>query len=500
MIIRPFVIAFFALATIAIAQTEPSTTGPSTTRSSADEQKVSRSRHEITLDGKKLAYHATAAEMAMKDESGKAKANMFFVAYDLDDARDAATRPITFLFNGGPGAAAVWLHLGAAGPKTIEEGDGDIPVGPPYKLVDNAATWLGSTDLVFIDPVSTGYSRPAPGEKAEQFHGVHPDIESVADFIRLYLTKHNRWASPKYLAGESYGTTRAAALSDFLAERYGVAANGIVLISSVLDFQSLIAGKGNDLPYELYLPSYAAVAWYHKKLSPDLQADFNKTIDAARKFAMEEYAPALQKGSVIAPDQRASIVKQLAAFTGLPAELIDRSNLRIDPGLFEKRLLGDGRQVIGRFDGRITGYDPNAIGNEPGYDPSLSRYLSAYSSTFNDYVRRELKYESDLPYEVLKNVEPWSFGQEGEGYLNVASKLQDAMVKNPRLRVMFVSGYYDLATPFFAADYTIDRLELNDELRKNVTHEYFPAGHMVYHHKESARKLAEDIGKFVKPE
>jgi carboxypeptidase C (cathepsin A) len=497
MILRTLTVTLLFVSTV-LAQTAPSTSPA--THPSQDDGKISTTHQQIMLDGKPLAYHATAGDMVMKDESGKPKADMFFVAYDRDDsASDPSKRPITFLFNGGPGAAAVWLHLGCAGPKTIDIGDGDIPVGPPYKLVDNAATWLGSTDLVFIDPVSTGYSRPAAGEKAEQFHGVHPDIESVGDFIRVYLTKYKRWASPKYVAGESYGTTRAAALSDFLAERYGIAANGIVLISSVLDFQSLSASKSNDLPYEMYVPSMAAVAWYHKRLSPDFQADLQKTIDAARKFALDEYAPALQQGAALPADKRSDIVKRLAAFTGLPADLVDRSDLRIDPSLFEKRLLGDGRQIIGRFDGRITGYDTDAVSNYPSYDPSLSQYLPAYSATFNDYVRRELKYESDLPYEVLKDVEPWSFGREGEGYLNVAEKLQFAMIKNPRLRVMFVSGYFDLATPFFAADYTIDRMQLSDELRKNISHVYFPAGHMLYHHQESARKLADDMAKFDAP-
>jgi carboxypeptidase C (cathepsin A) len=495
MIIRSLLVSL-ALITTAVAQTAPSTS-PSTHPS--DEGKLSTTHHQITLDGKPLAYSVTAGELVMKDESGKPKADMFFTAYDRDDtaAADPATRPITFLFNGGPGAAAVWLHLGAAGPKTFAEDDHDIPVGPPYKLIDNQATWLGATDMVFIDPVSTGYSRPAPGEKADQFHGVRPDVESVGDFIRVYLTKYKRWASPKYLAGESYGTTRAAALSDFLAERYGIVANGIVLISSVLDFQSLVASRGNDLPYVLYLPSYAAVAWYHKRLSPELQADFDKTINAARRFALDDYAPALQKGAALSPDKRADIVKQLAAFTGIPADLIDRSNLRLNPGLFEKRLLGAGRQVIGRFDGRITGYDTDAISNGPSYDPSLSQYLPAYSMCFNDYVRRELKYENDLPYEVLKDVEPWPLGREGEGFLDVAEQLQFAMIKNPHMRVMFVSGYEDLATPFFAADYTIDRMQLSDELRKNISHVYFPAGHMVYHHRESARKLADDVAGFV---
>ncbi len=458
----------------------------------AGDSKLSVTQHEMTLAGKTIQYQATAGPLTMKDESGKPKANIFFVAYDTQ-AKDPTTRPITFLFNGGPGAAAIWLHLGGAGPKTVDLDDGGVPVGPPFKLVDNPATWIPASDLVFIDPVSTGYSRPAAGEDAKQFHGVQPDVESVAEFIRVYITKYQRWGSPIYLAGESYGTTRASALAGFLAERYGIAVNGITLISSVLDFKTLEAGPSNDLPYEMYLPSYAAVAWYHKKLSPEYQADLNKTIDAARKFTLDEYAPALLKGSSLTLAERTHLIKQLAGFTGLSEELIDRDNLRINPGQFEKQLLGDGHHIIGRFDGRITGYDPEAARGGPSYDPSFTRYLSAYTACFNQYVRQDLKYESDLPYEALTGkVQPWPMDD-----VYVIDDLQDAMLQNPHLRVQFVSGYYDLATPFFSADYTINRMQLSPEARANITHLYFPSGHMVYHHRASAKLMEEAVEKFV---
>ena len=493
---RLFLFLPLLAAATALGQTSRPTTHPSDA-----ETKLSTTHHTITLAGKSLSYTATAGPLAMQDETGKPQADLFYVAYDADGTTDPATRPITFLFNGGPGAAAVWLHLGAAGPKTIELDDHNLPVGPPYRLTDNSSTWLTASDLVFIDPVSTGYSRPAPGEKADQFHGVRPDIESVSAFIRLYLTKNRRWSSPIYLVGESYGTTRAAALADQLAERYGIAVNGVILISSVLDFQALQASPGNDLPYELYLPSYAAVAWHHQKLAAPLQADFNKTIDQARAFATTQYAPALAQGTSLPADQRAEIIKQLSAFTSLPADMIDRSNLRIDPSLFEKELLEDGHHIIGRFDGRVVGYDPDGIRHAPGFDPSLDYYLPAYSSTFNDYVRRELKYENDLPYEVLTDrVQPWNLGEENGGYLYVIDDLQSAMLHNPHLRVMFVSGYFDLATPFFSADYTIDRMNLDPALRPNITHEYFPTGHMVYHDHDSKQKLADDVSKFIHPE
>lgn len=457
----------------------------------AEEPKLSVTHHQITLDGKPIDYTATAGLMPMKDESGKVKANIFFVAYDTH-AADPSARPLTFLFNGGPGSAAIWLHMGGAGPKTIDMDDQSLPVGPPFKLVDNQATWMRASDLVFIDPVSTGFSRPAPGEDARQFHGLQPDVESVAEFIRVYMTKYRRWGSPIYLAGESYGTTRASAMAGYLADRYGIAVNGITLISSVLDFKTLEASPSNDLPYEMYLPSFAAVAWYHKRLSPEYQADLNKTIDAAEKFAVDEYAPALLKGAAITADERAHLIKQIAAFTGLSEDMVDRDNLRVGPGQFEKQLLGDGHQIIGRYDGRITGYDADASRNFPGYDPSFTRYLSAYTSAFNQYVRQDLNYDSELPYEALTNVQPWSMDD-----VYVIDDLQSAMLQNPHLRVEFFSGYFDLATPFFSADYTINRMQLSPQTRANLTHLYFPSGHMIYHHRESARRMADTIGKFV---
>jgi carboxypeptidase C (cathepsin A) len=475
------------------ASTQPTGgSGPATAAAApAEESKLSVTHHEIQLDGKSLGYRATAGLMPMKDESGKVKANIFFVAYDTE-AADPSTRPLTFLFNGGPGAAAVYLHLGGTGPKTINLDDQGLPVGPPFKVIDNQATWLRGSDLVFIDPVSTGYSRPAPGENADQFHNVMPDVASVGDFIRVYMTKYQRWGSPIYIAGESYGTTRASLLAGYLADRYGIACSGITLISSVLDFKTLMVNGEDDLPYEMYLPTYAAVAWYHKKLSPEYQADLHKTVDAARTFVTDEYAPALLKGASLTPEARAKLVKQIAAFSGLTEDMVDRDNLRIPPGQFEKQLLGDGHHIIGRFDGRVTGYDSDAARGSPGYDPSSSRYGSAYSSAFNQYVRQELKYENDLPYETLTDVGRWD-----EKDLYVIDNLQSAMLQNPHLRVQFISGYFDLATPFFSADSAINRMDLSPEVRANITHLYFPTGHMIYHHRDSARKLAEAVEKFV---
>jgi carboxypeptidase C (cathepsin A) len=500
------VLVSMALLTPAMAQSHrrppmDSATGPTTAPAGkpdapADDGKPSITQHQIMLNGKPLDYTATAGPLAMKDENGKTKANIFSITYETASPEKSA-KPLTFLFNGGPGAAAVWLHLGGIGPRVLELDDKAVPVGPPFKLIDNQATWLGFSDLVFVDPVGTGYSRAVAGEDAHQFYGFQNDITSVAEFVRTYLNKHHRWGSPIYLAGESYGTTRCAALAGYLADRYGIEVNGVTLISSVLDFSTLSTTPANDLPYEMYLPSYAAVAWYHKKLSPDLQADFDKTINAARAFTADEYVPALQKGAAITPEQRAHLIKQISAFTGLTADLIERSNLRINPGEFEKQLLGDGRQIIGRFDGRITGFDPANHGG-PEFDPSLSYYLPAYASAFNQYVRDDLKYENDLPYEVLSNsVHPWSMKDEEGNPLYVTDDLQDALLQHPRLRVQFVSGYYDLATPFYSADYTINRMNLDPAARANVTHLYYPSGHMIYHNRAAAKEFAGAMEKFV---
>lgn len=464
-------------------------------------EKASITDHEVKTRTGPLKYTATAANMLMKDEEGKTKARVFFVAYEKQHAADAdlSARPVTFVFNGGPGAAAVWLHLGTAGPQRVRlNPDGDVPP-PPYKLVENAYTWLDATDLVFIDPVGTGFSRAEKGEKAEQFYGVREDITWVADFIRLWMTQYRRWLSPLFLAGESYGTTRAAGLSEYLLDHNGIALNGIILISSVLDFSTLSPGEGNDVPYALYLPSYAAIAWYHKRLAPELQASLERTLQEAEQWAAGPYLVALARGSALSPGARRTVVQQLARFTSLPPDFIERANLRIGPGVFQKQLLAGQGRLIGRFDARITGFDPEPISSRPTYDPALSRYLPLYTSTFNDYVRRVLKYESSLPYEVLSGkVHPWKYGTEGQGYLNVADNLASAMIKNPNLRVLFCSGYFDLATPYYATIYTVDHLDLSQELRTHIRQARFSGGHMMYHYAPSLEKLHNDIADFLR--
>lgn len=473
---------------------------PAKNQPQAATDRLVSSEHEITIAGQAIRYKATTGTMAMKDEAGKHKADVFFVAYDrLPAPEKPADRPITFVFNGGPGAAAVWLHLGTAGPKRVKLTDNGGAPAPPHEVIDNEFSWLDATDLVFIDPVNTGFSRAAQGEDPKQFFGLEEDARWVAEFIRLYLTRNGRWASPKFLAGESYGTTRAAKLSEVLLESHGIALNGIVFISTVLNFQTISFGNGNDLPYPLFLPSYTAVAWYHKRLATDLQADLPKALEEAETFARGEYLSALALGEAIPKERRTAVAQKLARLTGLPADMAEKADLRIDPGLFRKAILADDRLIVGRFDGRITGVDAEPLDRDPQYDPSLSQYLAAYSGAFNDYIRRELKFETDLDYEVLSGrVHPWNFGGGGwAGYPGVARDLRSAMIKNPHLRVLVASGYYDLATPYLAAVYTVDQIDVGEKLRQNIKLTYYEGGHMMYHYRPALEQLHGDVKSFI---
>ncbi|HWF09181.1 MAG TPA: hypothetical protein VG297_12005 [Bryobacteraceae bacterium] len=442
---------------------------------------TSRTKHEITLNGKKVPYTATAGTLVLRKDDGKPWASMFYVAYTRDDMPDASKRPLTFSFNGGPGSSSVWLHLGALGPKRVEIGpDGEQPK-PPYRLVDNPDSALEFTDLVFIDPVSTGFSRAAPGTNASEFHGYEGDLKSVAEFIRLYSVQSNRWASPKFLAGESYGTTRAAALSEYLIRMHGIYLNGITLISSVLNFQTISFASGNDLPYALYLPTYTAAAWYHKKLPNDLQSSLEKAVGESRRFAGGEYTAALMKGDKLTVQERAEVTKQMARLTGLSPAFLTETNLRVAPSRFEKELLRADRRTLGRYDSRLEGVDIDAAGDRPEYDPSYAAVQGAFTAAFNDYVRTELDYKTDLSYEILTDkVNPWSYKEFENRYVNVAERLRQAMTQNHDLRVVIANGYFDLATPFFATEYTVSHLGLDPSLASHISLTYCEAGHMLY--------------------
>lgn len=452
----------------------------------------------LKIDGKEIAYTATAGTLPLLDDAGKITANVFYIAY-TKHGEDASKRPITFTFNGGPGSSSVWLHLGAFGPKRAQLNDQGEPLPPPSKFVDNDLSILDLTDLVFIDPVTTGYSRAAPGQDPKKFHGVQEDIQAVGEFIRLYTTRNKRWSSPKFLAGESYGTTRATALVGHMQDRLGMNFNGVILISAILNFQTARFDEGNDLPFVLFLPTYTATAWYHKKLSTSMQADLKATLSQVEKFAEDEYAVALMKGDKLPEAERNRVAEKLASFTGLSTEYILRANLRPEIMRFTKELLRSDRRTVGRFDSRMKGIDGDAAGERHEYDPSYATVQGAYTASLNDYVRNTLKYETDSPYEILTGkVQPWNFGDSQNRFLNVAPTLRSAINKNRHLRVFLASGYYDLATPYFAADYTMNHLNLETSLRKQISTEYYEAGHMMYVHRPSHEKLKKDLAGFYK--
>jgi carboxypeptidase C (cathepsin A) len=462
-------------------------------------EKIIETSHSVRIAGKSVRYKAKAGNLVLRDEEGTDKASFFFISYTKDDLKDPRYRPITFSFNGGPGSSSVWLHLGLLGPKRVEMKEDGTAFPPPYRLIDNEYSLLDVTDLVFIDPVMTGYSRPAPGEDKEQFHGVDEDIEWVGEFIRLFITRNERWASPKFLIGESYGTTRAAGLSGYLQEKHGIFLSGIMLISSILDFQTAGFAVGNDLPYALFLPTYTAISWYHGKLAARFEGALDAALSEAEKFALGEYASVLMLGDAVHADRYESVVKRLAELTGLSEAYVRQTNARIHIRRFTKELLRDRRLTAGRLDGRFTGRDRDAAGERPEYDPSYENIYGPYTAALNDYVRCELGYESDLPYEILTDrVRPWNLGKYKNRYINVAETLRSAMTKNPALKVYIANGYFDLATPYRATRYTIDHMGLEGDLKDNITMGYYEAGHMMYIHLPSLKKLKAELADFVR--
>jgi carboxypeptidase C (cathepsin A) len=460
---------------------------------------LSETKHAITLRGARLEYTATAGTLPLKEEDGKVTANMFFVAYTKSGVDDLGRRPVTFAFNGGPGSSSVWLHLGVLGPRRVVLGDEGEPPAPPYRLTDNEDTLLDLTDLVFIDPVTTGYSRATDPQNAKKFHGVQEDVQSVGEFIRLYTTRFGRWDSPKFLAGESYGTTRAAGLSGYLQDHDGMYLSGIVLVSAVLNFETLAFDEGNDLPYPLFLPTYTATAWYHKKLPADLQADLPKALAESEKFAQTEYTLALLRGDKLSADEARQVRHKLARYTGLSEDYVARNDLRVDISRFTKELLLPERQLVGRFDSRLKAPDLDAASDRQDYDPSYSAVLGGFTAAFNEYARAELDYKTDLVYEVLTDrVRPWDYGSARNRYLNVAPTLKTALTKNRDLRVFVANGRYDLATPYAATEYTFNHLGLEPGLRDHISMGYYDAGHMMYTRKADRQKLRKDLGAFLR--
>lgn len=453
--------------------------------------------HEIVARERTLTYTARAGVLPLRDPFDETEAEVFFVAYELDGVADRAKRPLTFAFNGGPGSSAIWLHMGALGPKRVAmEKEGWMPA-PPYRYVDNAHTWLDQTDLVFIDPVGTGFSRAAKEDLDKKFWGFKGDIESVGEFIRLYLTRYRRWTSPLFLAGESYGTTRAAGLAGNLVDR-GIAFNGIVLVSTVLDIGTIRFMPANDLPFQLFVPTYSATAWYHGRLSPEVQRRALPELMAEVKAWSEgELTLALMKGDHLTEAERRSVARKLARYTGLDLDYVLGTNLRIEIHRFCKELLREERRSVGRLDSRFKGVEALAVTERPEFDPSMLAITPPYTAAFNHYVRSELGIETDLVYETLSRTVNETWEWEKGAMPATGEALRSAIAKNPYTKVFVAQGYYDLATPLFATEYMLSHMNVDPAFRGSIEMENYEAGHMFYLDQDSLAAFRADIERFI---
>ncbi|MDO5610518.1 MAG: peptidase S10 [Pseudomonadota bacterium] len=489
-----------AAAVPAIAQsaaTGKSEAGDKAAAKPSREPKESITRHSGAFNGRSISYDAVAGEIFLKDADGKPKAAIYSTSY-IKTPRDA-TRPVVFLFNGGPGSGSLWLHMGAFGPKrVVVPSDARDDGAPPYPIVHNPHALLDIADFVFIDPVGTGFSRALEGTDAKDYWGVTADAKSIASFIRLWLTQHNRWNSPKFLGGESYGTTRSIAVAQELEGSYNdVALNGILLISTILDFGLSAETPGNEMAYVVNLPSYAATAWYHGKIAnrPAKVADF---VDEARRFAIGPYLAALAQGNSLSDPERIRVRAELARLTGLSEAYLDRARLRVSPGRFYKELLRDRSLVVGRLDSRYTGRDADDAGEFAENDPSFYGIDAAYTAAMNAYARETLKYSPEIEYNVIGGVGPWDWriGQQrgGTAYVSVAPFVGPLLRQNSGLRIFVAQGWYDHATPFFAAEYALNRTGIPQE---RIEWQYYDAGHMMYVNEPDLVKLNGDIRRFI---
>lgn len=458
-------------------------------------------RHEVAVGERTLAYTATTGMMPLRDAKGEIEAQIFFMAYTLDGPEGGPDRPLTFAFNGGPGSASIWLHMGALGPKRVALNDDGTMPPPPFRLVDNQETWLAETDLVFIDPVGTGFSRAATDELGEKFWNYQGDIESVGEFIRLYLTRNGRWTSPLFLAGESYGTIRASGLAGHLVDK-GIVFSGVLLVSALLSYMTVASGNygGLDVPYSVFLPSFTATAWYHKQLPDDLQSrDLRDVLAEVEEWALSGYLAALAKGDELPDHERREVTARLARYTGLSEDYVDGSRLRIHIHRFCKELLRSRRLTVGRLDSRFTGIDELAVTERSDFDPSMTSPTAPFTATFNDYVRNTLGYETDTEYETLsfKVFEKWQDKEAGRGFLETTGALRKAFARNPYMRVLVNYGYYDLATPYFAIRYNISHMGLEPDWRANVHFAGYESGHMMYLDRPSREQFWDDVSAFL---
>ena len=450
----------------------------------------------VTIAGERVTYSAETGMLPVLRTDGTVHASVFYVAYTRLGETNKSGRPVTYCFNGGPGSSSVWLHLGALGPRRVKMNeDGTLPK-PPFGLVDNPYSILNASYLVFIDPVATGFSRASKDERADQFFGQSADLESIGEFIRLWTTRHGRWLSPKYLCGESYGVFRAAGLSDYLRSRFGMYLNGLIFVSGVLDFAAISDGPGNDLPFLLTLPNETATAHFHKKLPADLQADLPAALAEAKAFAQGEYASALLQGESLPSDERAKIITELARLTGLEPRVIDDNNLRVSAGVFRRELLHGSGLILGAYDARITGRDNDPASTYPDFDPSYAATYGPFSAAMNSYVREELKFEDDLPYEILTGVQPWNYGARNE-YPSASDRLASAINQNPYMRVLVLGGHCDLVCPIDSIRYSLAHLKIDPSYQANISFAEFDAGHMMYVNLPDLKNLQQKVESFL---
>ncbi len=461
-------------------------------------EEKSVTHHSVTVDGKSIAYDATAGTLLIKNEKDEPVASMFYVAYTSGDAH----RPVTFIFNGGPGSSSMWLHMGSVAPLRVVTPDAQPTPPAPYDLAPNPYSLIDKSDLVFVDAIGTGFSKPVGKGEGKDFWGVDQDVSAFGRFIQRYISVNGRWNSPKFLLGESYGTTRASGLSLWL-EQKGIALNGVTLLSSWLDPYVDFFGPNYavDEPYELYLPTMAASAWYHHKV-PNAPADINVFVQQAREFALGEYATALTKGDKLSAADTQAIAQKLSGFIGLPVQYILEAKLRITPDRFEKELMRDEGRVTGRLDARYTGIDHDNAGETPESDAASDAFGPAFVAAFNNYVRTQLNFGQDMSYKPTNYQvgSDWDWSHRVDGQkaplFDVAEDLRQAMTQNPHMLVLSANGYFDFATPFLETEYTLDHMGLDPSLKKNLRYTYYQSGHMVYMHEEALKQFKADLAKF----
>ena len=506
---RPTVPLLTALALLcagpAHAQQRPPQQAADTSKTTTQTPKAesSTTQHSVVIDGSTVNYTATAGILVLRDENDEPVANVGYFAYTRNGVADPSTRPLTFAYNGGPGSSSIWLHMGALGPRRIVTQDAGFTPPPPYDLVDNRYSILDVTDIVMIDPVGTGLSRAVGKKKESDFYGVDPDIQSVSGFIKQYVSDNGRWNSPKYLLGESYGTTRSAGVVDYLQSREGMAFNGVILVSVALDLEAIFSWPGNDRPYPLFMPTYAAVAWYHDVL-PDRPAELGPFLDEVRAYALGPYNDALMQGDDLSESERSAVAQKLHEYTGLSADYIEKANLRVAESEFTHQLLEEHGETVGRLDARFTGPTFDRLAKDAEYDPQSAAVSSAFTAAFLHYLHQELNFGQEKTYNVSARVfGSWKWEHRVPGanfpapFPNTGLDLAHAMRYNPNLRVLVLNGYYDLATPFLATEYMMSHLGLTDELQANIQQVYYEAGHMMYLHPPSLEKMKADVAGFI---